>query len=177
MLADSAQRVSGGIILAPEGINGSICGTPIAVDKILNFIQEDDRLKGLRMIQSPVTPEDEAIHHGHTSHSPVGAGEDAPFRWDHVRVKLKKEVSFAVHGSCRLATRVTGCLMMEQSSLVCSLVVLQIVTFGDPGVMPTKVVGKYVKPKDWNDLISDPATVSVSSISDTPLSYQLSLHC
>lgn len=95
LLVDSAQRVSGGIILAPEGINGSICGTPAAVDKVLNFIQEDNRLKGLRMIQSPVTPEDEAIHHGHTCQSPVGAGDDAPFRWDHVRVKLKKEVSFA----------------------------------------------------------------------------------
>lgn len=95
LLADFAQRVSGGIILAPEGINGSICGTPAAMDKVLNFIQEDKRLNGLRMIQSPVTPEDEAIHHGHTSQSPVGAGDDAPFRWDHVRVKLKKEVSFA----------------------------------------------------------------------------------
>jgi hypothetical protein len=91
-LADAVQRVSGGIILAPEGINGSLCGIPEAVEKVLNFIQADNRLKGLRMIQSPVTPEDEAIHHGHTSHSPVGAGEDAPFRWDHVRVKLKKEV-------------------------------------------------------------------------------------
>ncbi|CAD6334186.1 unnamed protein product [Miscanthus lutarioriparius] len=120
-------HVSGGIILAPEGINGSICGTPVAVDKVLNFIQEDDRLKGLRMIQSPVTPEDEALHHGHTSHSPVGAGEDAPFRWNHVRVKLKKEI----------------------------------VTFGDPGVTPTKMVGKYVKPKDWNNLISDPDTVVI----------------
>ncbi|XP_062231107.1 rhodanese-like domain-containing protein 7 isoform X5 [Phragmites australis] len=85
-------RVSGGIILAPEGIN-----------------------------------EDEAIHHGHNNHSPVGAGEDAPFRWDHVRVKLKKEI----------------------------------VTFGDPGVMPTKMVGKYVKPKDWNALISNPDTVVI----------------
>ncbi|CAN6347305.1 unnamed protein product [Urochloa humidicola] len=120
-------RVSGGIILAPEGINGSICGTPAAVEKVLNFIQEDSRLKGLRMIQSPVTPEDEAIHHGHTSQSPVGAGDDAPFRWDHVRVKLKKEI----------------------------------VTFGDPGVMPTKMVGKYVKPKDWNALIRDPDTVVI----------------
>ncbi|TKW27997.1 hypothetical protein SEVIR_3G294900v4 [Setaria viridis] len=120
-------HVSGGIILAPEGINGSICGTPAAVDKVLNFIQEDNRLKGLRMIQSPVTPEDEAIHHGHTCQSPVGAGDDAPFRWDHVRVKLKKEI----------------------------------VTFGDPGVMPTKMVGKYVKPKDWNALISDPDTVVI----------------
>lgn len=49
-------------------------------------------MKGLRQIESPVTPEDEEIHHGHTSKSPVGAGEDAPFRWDHVRVKLKKEI-------------------------------------------------------------------------------------
>jgi hypothetical protein len=94
LLTDSAQRVSGGIILAPEGINGSICGAPDAVERVLNFIQEDKRLKGLRMIQSPVTPEDEAIHHGHSNHSPVGAGDDAPFRWDHVRVKLKREVSF-----------------------------------------------------------------------------------
>jgi len=93
----------------------------------LLWIQEDDCLKGLRMIQSPVTPEDEAIHHGHTSQSPLGAGDDAPFRWDHVHVKLKKEI----------------------------------VTFGDPSVMPTKMVGKYVKPKDWNALISDPDIVVI----------------
>ncbi|KAJ4786053.1 Rhodanese-like domain-containing protein 7 [Rhynchospora pubera] len=120
-------RVSGGIILAPEGINGSICGTRESVERVLSFIQSDKRLKGLRMVESPVTPEDEAIHHGHTSSSPVGAGEDAPFRWDHVRVKLKKEI----------------------------------VTFGDPSVMPTKMVGKYVKPRDWNALISDPETMVI----------------
>uniref|UniRef100_A0A453N1C7 Rhodanese domain-containing protein n=2 Tax=Aegilops tauschii subsp. strangulata TaxID=200361 RepID=A0A453N1C7_AEGTS len=125
--AQGALRGAGGIILAPEGINGSLCGTPEAVEKVLNFIQTDNRLKGLRVIQTPVTPEDEAIHHGHTSHSPVGPGEDAPFRWDHVRVKLKKEI----------------------------------VSFGDPGVMPTKRVGKYIKPKDWNSLISDPDTVVI----------------
>ncbi|KAK1272166.1 Rhodanese-like domain-containing protein 7 [Acorus gramineus] len=121
------ERVSGGIILAPEGINGSICGTREAVDKVLGFIQADGRLKGLRMIESPVSPEEEAIHHGHTSHSPVGAGEDAPFRWDHVRVKLKKEI----------------------------------VSFGDPNVSPMKQVGKYVNPKDWNALITDPDTVVI----------------
>ncbi|KAK1284445.1 Rhodanese-like domain-containing protein 7 [Acorus calamus] len=121
------QRVSGGIILAPEGINGSICGTREAVDKVLGFIQADGRLKGLRMNESPVSPEEEAIHHGHTSHSPVGAGEDAPFRWDHVRVKLKKEI----------------------------------VSFGDPNVSPMKQVGKYVNPKDWNALITDPDTVVI----------------
>ncbi|PKI64896.1 hypothetical protein CRG98_014692 [Punica granatum] len=85
-------RVSGGIILAPEGINGSICGTRESVEKVLGFIQEDDRLNGLRQIESPVSPEEEALHHGHSSSSPLAAGEDAPFRWDHVRVKLKKEI-------------------------------------------------------------------------------------
>ncbi|KAJ7959521.1 Rhodanese-like domain-containing protein [Quillaja saponaria] len=85
-------RVSGGIILAPEGINGSICGTRESVERVIGFIQNDNRLKGLRQVESPVSPEDEAIHHGHSSSSPLAAGEDAPFRWDHVRVKLKKEI-------------------------------------------------------------------------------------
>ncbi|XP_047148400.1 rhodanese-like domain-containing protein 7 isoform X1 [Vigna umbellata] len=85
-------RVSGGIILAPEGINGSICGTRESVEAVLAFVQGDDRLKGLRRVESPVGPEEEAIHHGHSAASPLAAGEDAPFRWDHVRVKLKKEI-------------------------------------------------------------------------------------
>ena len=62
------------------------------MENVLEFIQSDDRLRGLRRLESPVSPEDEAIHHGHSSSSPLVAGEDAPFRWDHVRVKLKKEV-------------------------------------------------------------------------------------
>lgn len=85
--------MSGGIILAPEGINGSICGTRESVESVLGFIQRDDRLNGLRQIESPVSPEEEALHHGHSNSSPLAAGEDAPFRWDHVRVKLKKEVT------------------------------------------------------------------------------------
>jgi hypothetical protein len=89
---DAVQHVSGGIILASEGINGSICGTRESVETVLGFIQSDNRLNGLRQVESPVSPEEEAIHHGHTSSSPLAAGEDAPFRWDHVRVKLKKEV-------------------------------------------------------------------------------------
>ncbi|OIW02532.1 hypothetical protein TanjilG_12846 [Lupinus angustifolius] len=120
-------RVSGGIILAPEGINGSICGTLESVEKVISFIQSDDRLKGLRLVESPVSPEEEAIHHGHSSSSPLAAGEDAPFRWDHVRVKLKKEI----------------------------------VTLGMPDVSPIEKVGKYVGPKDWNALITDPDTVVI----------------
>jgi UPF0176 acylphosphatase like domain len=90
------QRVSEGIILAPERINGSICETQESVEKVLSFIQSDEWLKGLTMVESPVTPEDEAIHHGHTSSSPLAAGKDAPFLWDHVPVKLKKEVRICV---------------------------------------------------------------------------------
>ncbi|XP_010253043.1 PREDICTED: rhodanese-like domain-containing protein 7 [Nelumbo nucifera] len=120
-------RVSGGIILAPEGINGSICGTREAVEKVLGFIQSDSRLSGLRQVESPVSPEDEALHHGHTSSSPLGAGEDSPFRWDHVRVKVKNEI----------------------------------VSLGMPNVSPIERVGKYVSPKDWNGLITDPETVVI----------------
>lgn len=97
--ADRLQRVSGGIILAPEGINGSLCGTRDSVESVLEFIQTDERLKGLRRIESPVSPEEEAIHHGHSNNSPLAAGEDAPFRWDHVRVKLKKEVAIWIKAS------------------------------------------------------------------------------
>ncbi|KAH9702939.1 Rhodanese-like domain-containing protein 7 [Citrus sinensis] len=125
-------RVSGGIILAPEGINGSICGTRESVERVLGFIQSDEHLKGLRQIESPVSPEEEAIHHGHTSNSPLAAGEDAPFRWDHVRVKLKKEI----------------------------------VTLGMPTVAPIERVGKYVKPREWNALISDPDTVVIDVRND-----------
>lgn len=41
------------------------------------------------------------------------------------------------------------------------VVMLQVVSMGVPGVNPADKVGKYVKPKDWNKLISDPNTVSV----------------
>ncbi|RVX03058.1 Rhodanese-like domain-containing protein 7 [Vitis vinifera] len=130
--ADPVQRVSGGIILAPEGINGSICGTRESVERVLEFVQTDDRLKGLRQIESPVSPEEEAIHHGHSNSSPLAAGEDAPFRWDHVRVKLKKEI----------------------------------VSLGMPTVSPTERVGKYVSPRDWNALISDPDVVVIDVRND-----------
>ncbi|GFY83442.1 rhodanese/cell cycle control phosphatase superfamily protein [Actinidia rufa] len=111
--------------LGHVGINGSICGTCESVEEVLEFIQSDKRLKGLRQVESPVSPEEEAIHHGHSSSSPLAAGENAPFRWDHVRVKLKKEI----------------------------------VSLGMPSVSPVERVGKYVSPKDWNMLISDPDTV------------------
>lgn len=42
----------------------------------------------------------------------------------------------------------------------------EIVTMGVEGIDPNKVVGTYVKPEDWNDLISDPDVVLVDTRND-----------
>jgi UPF0176 protein len=42
----------------------------------------------------------------------------------------------------------------------------EIVTLGVPGVSPTKIVGKYVKPQDWNIIISDPEVVLIDTRND-----------
>jgi len=42
----------------------------------------------------------------------------------------------------------------------------EIVTMGVPGVDPTRLVGTYVKPEDWNALISDPEVVVVDTRND-----------
>ena len=42
----------------------------------------------------------------------------------------------------------------------------EIVTMGVPSVDPTRLVGTYVKPEDWNALISDPAVVLVDTRND-----------
>jgi len=42
----------------------------------------------------------------------------------------------------------------------------EIVTLGVPGISPTKTVGKYVKPQDWNALISDPNVLVIDTRND-----------
>lgn len=42
----------------------------------------------------------------------------------------------------------------------------EIVTMGIEGIDPNVVVGRYVEPKDWNDLISDPDVVLVDTRND-----------
>ena len=42
----------------------------------------------------------------------------------------------------------------------------EIVTLGVPGVSPTHMAGTYVKPQDWNALISNPAVVLVDTRND-----------
>lgn len=77
--------------MAEEGINGSICGKRRAIELFFSKIREDERLSTITYRESPAGAEEEAIH-GQTEISPLSPGPDAPFRWDHVRVKLKQEV-------------------------------------------------------------------------------------
>lgn len=79
-------------MLAAEGINGSISGTREAVEIVMSAIQSDERLTNLLRTEAPAGVDDDKIHNGHSPKSPLGAGENSPARWDHVRVKLKKEV-------------------------------------------------------------------------------------
>jgi UPF0176 protein len=42
----------------------------------------------------------------------------------------------------------------------------EIVTMGVSGIDPERIVGTYVKPKDWNDLISDPNVIVIDTRND-----------
>jgi UPF0176 protein len=104
------HNVKGTILLAPEGINSTISGTPEGVRAVLSFLRQDPLLADL--------PHKESW------------AETAPFR--RMKVHLKREI----------------------------------VTMGVPGVDPTRLVGNYVKPEDWNALISDPDVVVVDTRND-----------
>jgi len=102
--------VKGTLLLAAEGINGTIAGTQTAIEQVLNFLAQDANLHNI-------------------SYKLSYNGEN-PFH--RTKVKLKKEI----------------------------------VTMGVEGIDPNQVVGTYVKPKDWNALISDPDVLLVDTRND-----------
>ncbi len=102
--------VKGTLLLANEGLNGTVAGSREGIDALLTWLKSDDRLADISYKES--------------------FDEDMPFY--RTKVKLKKEI----------------------------------VTMGVEGVDPRKVVGTYVKPKDWNDLISDPEVFVVDTRND-----------
>ena len=102
--------VKGTLLLAQEGINGTIAGTRQGIDNVLTWIKSDERLAELDHKES--------------------FEEFMPFY--RTKVKLKKEI----------------------------------VTMGVEGIDPKEVVGTYVKPKDWNDLISDPEVLLIDTRND-----------
>ena len=102
--------VMGTILLASEGINGTIAGSPEGIRNVLDFLKSDERLADLEHKES--------------------YAEEPPFY--RMKVRLKREI----------------------------------VTMGVPTVDPTEKAGTYVKPEDWNDLISDPNVVLVDARND-----------
>jgi len=105
-----ALGITGTLLLATEGINGTIAGTRTSIEGILAYLRSDPRLADLEHKES--------------------TADHPPFY--RMKVKLKKEI----------------------------------VTMGVPGVDPTQMVGQYVKPEQWNDLISDPDVLLIDTRND-----------
>lgn len=105
-----ARNVRGTLLLAHEGINGTIAGYREDIDTVINWLESDERLNPLDCKES--------FH------------KELPF--NRSKVKLKKEI----------------------------------VTMGVENIDPTRSVGTYVKPKDWNALISDPEVTLVDTRND-----------
>jgi len=106
----SSIGVKGTLLLAAEGINGTIAGSQKAIEEVLDFLQAQPNLGAI-------------VHKESFS-------DENPFH--RTKVKLKKEI----------------------------------VTMGVEGIDPNQVVGTYVKPKDWNALISDPEVLLVDTRND-----------
>ncbi|MCF8466054.1 MAG: rhodanese-related sulfurtransferase [Sneathiella sp.] len=105
-----SNNIQGTLLLAQEGINGTVSGTRAAIDALLDFLKSDPRFDDVQ--------HKEAFN------------ETQPFY--RMKVRLKKEI----------------------------------VTLGAPGLDPRETVGTYVKPKDWDGLISDPEILLVDTRND-----------
>ncbi|ADI29292.1 rhodanese-related sulfurtransferase [Methylotenera versatilis] len=108
------NNIKGTLLLAEEGINGTIAGLPQDMHNLLNFLRTDAIFES---------------RFADLEHKESFASEHPFYR---MKVKLKKEI----------------------------------VTLGVPGVSPTKKVGTYVKPEDWNALISDPDVILIDTRND-----------
>lgn len=105
-----ARQIRGTLLLASEGINGTVAGSRAAVDALQDWFARDPRFDGIDYKESHA--------------------EEQPFY--RTKVKLKKEI----------------------------------VTLGVEGIDPQRVVGTYVAPRDWNELISDPEVLVIDTRND-----------
>jgi len=104
------NKVKGTLLLAKEGINGTIAGSQQAIDNVLVWLKSDARFDDIVFKTS--------------------FDDQTPF--NRTKVKLKKEI----------------------------------VTMGVEGIDPKNIVGTYVKPEDWNELISNPDVLLVDTRND-----------
>jgi UPF0176 protein len=109
------HQIKGTILLAAEGINGTIAGTRSSIDTIFAYLTADPCFADLEHKESTATK--------------------SPF--DRLKVRIKKEI----------------------------------VTFGVPTVNPSNLVGTYIKPQDWNQLIANPDVLVI----DTRNQYEVEI--
>jgi UPF0176 protein len=108
------HKIKGTLLLAEEGINGTIAGFSENIHGLLNYLRTNPLFEN---------------RFADLEHKESFASEHPFYR---MKVKLKKEI----------------------------------VTLGVAGVSPTKLVGTYVKPEDWNALISDPEVLLIDTRND-----------
>ncbi|NMH58469.1 rhodanese-related sulfurtransferase [Alteromonas ponticola] len=108
--AMESNGIKGTLLLAAEGINGTVSGSRDGIDNLIAYLNSDARIN--------------PISHKESFH------ETQPFY--RTKVKLKKEI----------------------------------VTMGVEGIDPRSTAGTYVKPKDWNALISDPDVTVIDTRND-----------
>lgn len=101
----------GSVLLAHEGINGTLAGRPDAIDRFVVTLRHGD------------------LFGGRLDRIELKFSSAATMPFGRLKVRLKKEI----------------------------------VTFGDATADPTRQVGAYVEPKDWNDLIAAPDTVLIDT--------------
>jgi UPF0176 protein len=103
--------LKGTILLAPEGINGTIAGTPGAINEFTDALQSG----------SVITPAFDKLE------LKFSGAELQPFQ--RLKIRLKKEI----------------------------------VALGNPAADPTKAVGTYINPTEWNALLADPEILLIDT--------------
>jgi UPF0176 protein len=109
-----SKNIKGTLLLADEGINGTLAGPEKSILELLSFLKNDSLFEG---------------NFKNLNHKESWSDKHPFYR---MKVKLKKEI----------------------------------VTLGVPGVSPAKMVGQYVKSKDWNAIISDPEVFLIDTRND-----------
>lgn len=109
-----AHHIRGTLLLAEEGINGTVAGTPEAIDQLVAWL-ENGNLFGGRFRNAEIK---------------FSGAEEMPFL--RMKVRLKSEI----------------------------------VTLRAPEADPTKLVGTYVQPKDWNALIAEEDVILLDTRND-----------
>jgi UPF0176 protein len=110
-VACSLLNLRGSVLLAQEGINGTIAGVAEGIDALVEELQRG------------------ALFGGRLDNLELKFSQSAAMPFQRLKIRLKKEI----------------------------------VTLGDTAADPTRQVGVYVDPADWNTLIAEPDTLVIDT--------------